>query len=70
MKITLDKSKCIGCGTCWSLCDRLFEAGEEGKSHLKGAKVNSNIEEAEVGEVDCANEAAEACPVQCIKLSP
>ncbi|MDD4990399.1 MAG: ferredoxin [Candidatus Pacebacteria bacterium] len=67
-KITLDKTKCIGCGTCWSLCATVFEPGEEGKSHPKGAKKNNNIEEVEIEEVDCAKEAAEVCPVQCIKI--
>lgn len=63
-KITLDKSKCIGCGTCWSLCDKFFEEGEENKSKLKGGE-----EEMDTEELGCAQNAAEACPVQCIKIS-
>ncbi len=68
MKISLNRGKCIGCGTWWRLWDKIFEPGEEGKSHLQGAKENNNIEEAEVEEVGCANEAAEVCPVQCITI--
>jgi len=67
-KITLETSKCIGCGTCWGFCDKIFEMGENGKSHLKGAKISSQKEELEVEEPSCATEAAQACPVQCIKI--
>ncbi|MDD5739033.1 MAG: ferredoxin [Candidatus Pacebacteria bacterium] len=66
MKITIDKQKCIGCGNCWALCDKFFEVGDDNKSSLKGS---SNGYEMEIEEVDCAQEAVDTCPVQCIKLS-
>lgn len=65
MKIILDQTKCISCGTCWALCDKYFEQGQEGKSHLKGAKAQDQ-EEIEIEEIDCAQNASQACPVQCI----
>jgi len=66
LKIILDKSKCIGCGTCWDLCDKFFEAGEDNKSNLKGSL---NGQELEVQEIGCSQLAADTCPVQCIAIS-
>ncbi len=66
MKIILDKSKCIGCGTCWTLCDKFFEIGEDNKSKLKGS---ANGEELEIQEIGCAKVAMDTCPVQCIKIT-
>ena len=34
-KITVDKNKCIACGTCYSMYPDCFEEGEEGKSRVK-----------------------------------
>lgn len=65
MKIKLDKSKCIGCGTCWALCDKFFEDGDNGKSNLKGSGNGSEIE---IGEKGCAQSAVDTCPVQCITI--
>lgn len=64
-KIILDKSKCIGCGTCWDLCDKFFEADEDNKSSLKNS---SNGQEVEVEEIGCAQLAADTCPVKCITI--
>lgn len=68
MKITIEREKCIGCGTCASLCEKFFELAEDGKSHLKGAKKDPKKEELEIKEEGCAKEAVEACPVECIKI--
>lgn len=68
MKIILEKEKCIGCGTCVALCDKFFEL-QETKARLKQGKPAGESEELEVEEPGCALEAAEICPVQCIKIS-
>jgi len=70
MKIILDKSKCIGCGSCTALCPKIFELGEDGKAHIKEARIEEKTEneELEVEKLDCAKEAAEACPVQAIQI--
>ena len=70
MKIKIDKSKCIGCGTCSALCEEFFELGEEGKASLKGkgVKKEGDIEEMEVSEEKCARKASDACPVHCIEI--
>jgi ferredoxin len=65
MKINIDKPRCIGCGTCVSLCPKYFEMGDDGKSNLKGSSEGDKLE---IKGVDCAQDAADSCPVQCIKL--
>jgi len=57
IKIEVDKEKCIGCGACAAACDN-FEL-EEGKAKAK---------KAEVEELGCNQEAADACPVEAIKI--
>ena len=56
-KITIDKDACIGCGACASVCDNFTMI--EGKSEAN---------EAEVEDIGCNKDAADACPVQCIKI--
>jgi ferredoxin len=64
MKITIDQQKCIGCGSCASVCPDLFEIGDDNKARLKERAENK--EEAETQK--CAQEAADICPVQAIKV--
>ena len=57
-RIVQNKEKCIGCGACVSVCDN-WEMDDDGKAKPK----NTEIEKA-----GCNKEAAEMCPVQCIKV--
>ncbi|MFH0739681.1 MAG: ferredoxin [bacterium] len=66
MKILLDKSKCIGCGTCWALCGRFFGVGDENKTTLVGSP---DGQELEIKEIGCAQLAADTCPTQCITIN-
>ena len=66
-KIKLEREKCIGCGSCAALCLKYFEIAEDGKSHIQGAN-KQEVEELEVEKIECAESAAEACPVQCINI--
>ncbi len=70
MKIIHEKAKCIGCGSCVSLCLKYFEMTEVGKAHLKGSEEDSKtkVETLGVSDPDCAREAVEVCPVQCIHI--
>ena len=70
MKIKLEREKCIGCGSCQAVCPKYFELAEDGKSHIKGSVKDekTNNEELEVAKIECAESAAEACPVQCIEI--
>jgi len=57
MSIKVDQEKCIGCGACASICPEAFEINSDGKSQ---ALVESSA---------CAQQAADACPVQAITVS-
>ena len=66
-KIKLEREKCISCGSCAALCPKYFEIIDDGKSHIKDS-TKQDIEELEVAKIECAESAAEACPVQCIHI--
>lgn len=53
--ISVNKDLCIGCGTCVALCPDTFQLDAEGKS-----------EAISQGDVECARNAAQSCPVQAI----
>lgn len=59
VKIEQDHGACIGCGACASICPDNWEMGDDGKA--KPIKTS-------VPAVGCNKEAADACPVQCIKV--
>ena len=59
MKIVVDKTKCIGCGTCIAIAPKSFKFGEDGKSEPI---------EPPGDEEEKIKEAAESCPVQAINI--
>ena len=65
--IKLEREKCIGCGSCQALCPKYFEIIDDGKSHIKDS-TKQEIEELEVEKIECAESAADTCPVQCIHI--
>lgn len=54
--VSINKTKCIGCGTCASVCGKVFEMTDEGKARVKSQK-----------DVPCVKEAIDSCPVDAIK---
>jgi ferredoxin len=68
-KITIERSKCLGCGTCAILCSSCFKMDDDGRSTLKDGEMNGDLSEKKVDELDCAEEAAQGCPAQCIKIT-
>lgn len=55
----IDKNLCIGCGACVSLCPKSFQMNDEdGKADAVSGD-----------DVECANNAAESCPVQAITVN-
>lgn len=57
--LTVDKKKCIGCGTCVALCPKVFKLNKEkAEATVKKIKDLKEVLEAET-----------ACPVQAIKIS-
>jgi ferredoxin len=58
--IKLDRENCIGCGSCATLCPDNWEINaDDGKSDFK---------DAELDELGCNMEAAEACPANVIHI--
>lgn len=69
MKITQERDKCIGCGTCVAVCPAFWTMEEDGKSTLKGSKDAGNgIYKLEIDDPGCNKEAESACPVQIIHV--
>lgn len=68
-KIIQEREKCIGCGSCAALCPKYWEMADDGKSRLINSTQNAEGNyELEVVEVECNQEAADACPVQIIHI--
>lgn len=67
MQIILDRSKCIGCGACASVCSDVFKIANDGKSSLKDIEL-SDLQKIETA-IACPKEAVEVCPVKCIIIS-
>jgi ferredoxin len=68
-KIILERDKCIGCGACEAVCPKYWKISQDGKTNLKGSKKEEGENYAlELEEIDCNNQAAESCPVQCIHI--
>jgi ferredoxin len=59
MKVKVDAGKCVGTGSCVSLCPQVFELNDEGISTVKANPVPKDAE-------DACREAIEACPVDAI----
>ncbi len=57
-KPNINHDLCIGCGTCESICPKVFKVQEDGKSHV--------IAE-DCGDCNC-QEAVDSCPVSAISL--
>jgi len=57
--VSVDEEKCIGCGSCVSICEEVFEMNDEQKAQVKKGAENSNAE--------CIKEAIDCCAVEAIK---
>lgn len=58
MNVRVNQDECIGCGVCAQICPEVFDLDEDaGKARVlrpEGA--------------ECAQEAADSCPVGCIQV--
>ncbi|TSC96870.1 MAG: ferredoxin [Parcubacteria group bacterium Athens1014_26] len=68
VKIIHERSKCVGCGACESVCPEMFEMTEDGKATLKNSKKNGEVFELKTKETDCLKNAADVCPVKIIRI--
>lgn len=62
VKLSVDQNICIGCGSCTSIAQNLFEMDKEFKAKVKKEEDLTEEEEKQ------AKEAIEICPVKCIKI--
>jgi len=72
MKVSIDRSNCTSCGTCWETCPAFFEENPDDSFSQVIEKFRSveNIAEGTAPtDLDaCVTEAADLCPVQIIKV--
>ena len=61
---------CIGCGACVAVTPDERELDDEGKADIKKAKKKGDLQTLEIDEKDLNKhkDAAQACPVQAIKI--
>ena len=64
----IDHNVCQGFGACVELCSKFTLSDADGKSHVEGAKKAASGEAAELDELDCHKQAAEACPFNAIHI--
>jgi len=60
-KVEVDKSKCIGCGSCAAICPKVFNMSAEGKAEVIIKEIEG---------LGCAKTAEEGCPVKAIEIVP
>ncbi|MBD7910933.1 MULTISPECIES: ferredoxin [Clostridium] len=60
MKAKVDQEACVGCGLCPSICEEVFQLGDDGKAHAIVDTVPANVE-------DAAKDAESSCPVDAIE---
>jgi len=60
-KIIHNKKECIGCGACTAVCPTNWKMDDDNKAIPKKTDISEN-------ELKCNKEAAEVCPVGCIKI--
>ena len=69
-KIVHEIKECIGCGACAAIAPDFWELDDENKARLKGGKASNSASEREIEDKDLLvnKDAAEACPVNAIKV--
>ncbi|HBQ46942.1 MAG TPA: ferredoxin [Ruminococcaceae bacterium] len=60
MKVTIDRSGCIGCGLCTQTCPKVFRMNDDGQAEVYAQPDNEESRRA-------AKEAEENCPASVIK---
>ena len=71
IKILHYKEECISCGACAAICPDFWEMDDEGMANLKESTKTDDHWERTIETEDARSrnqEAADACPVQIIKL--
>ena len=72
MKVSIDRSNCTSCGTCWETCPAFFEENPDDsfsrvvEQFRSAGTIAEGIAPADLEA--CVTEAADLCPVQIIKI--
>lgn len=65
MKVSIDHTKCIACGSCVAICPEVFEMKEDGtvdvKADFKGKEIPADLESK-------VREAYDMCPATAIVI--
>jgi len=58
--VSVDKEKCIGCGSCEATCGEVFEMVDSDEGQKASVKAGADTSK------DCVKEAIDICPVDAI----
>ncbi len=64
MKVSLDKTKCIMCGSCVAICPEVFEMKDDGSVDVKDEFKGVEIQDASL--IEKVKQAESACPATAI----
>jgi ferredoxin len=72
LKVSIDRSTCVSCGSCWDACPGFFEQNPDDSFSqiIDKFRLNGNIAQGTPPPdlVACAQDAADLCPVQIISI--
>ena len=72
MKVSIERSDCTSCSTCWETCPEFFEENPDDSFSqvIEKFRLSGNLAEGIVPEDmnSCVTEAADLCPVQIIRI--
>ncbi len=69
MKVSVDKEKCIGCGTCVAIAPKSFKLDNDGKVEVINPAINSPSVTLVGDSEKKIKEAVDSCSVAAIKIS-
>ncbi|HPQ79282.1 MAG TPA: ferredoxin [Candidatus Dojkabacteria bacterium] len=64
MKVSIDKTKCIMCGSCVAICPEVFEMKDDGSVDVKDQYKDVDIQDGVI--VEKVKQAQSACPATAI----
>lgn len=72
MKVSIDRSTCVSCGSCWDTCPGFFEQNTDDSFSQVIEKFRLNGDIAQGMPLpdleDCTKDAVDLCPVQIIRI--
>jgi len=71
--VTIDRSTCVSCGSCWDTCPSFFEQNPDDtfSQVIEKFRLDGNVGTGKLSAdcEACAQEAADLCPVQIITVA-